>query len=455
MLALLRSLILVVKHAPFETVCLLSRLERAIMAQFRRFLHPVNAGTKRPPKIASLLEMLYLIARFWDFPRGSIYGAPFPGSRGSVMMLRLLFTSLFILHLGGAAMAQKAAGHAGKAPPADMIGIVAGGAGGTGIRIASDLSRLFNGAGLRVNPIVGADSVLDIEDLLTLKTADIEIIQSSVLARYLAAHPESQSRLQYVAKLYSEELHILSRMLFMCLAGLSGPRVSFGPGDGGGAIAAEAVFEVNNISANSLHYRHEEAIERLKKGELDALVYVGGKSARAFDGITRKGKVHFLDVEYLPAVQSTYLPAIITSEDYPNLAASAESVATIGVSSVMIIRATPPQSERFKVMARFAEGFVAGFDRLKLAGFSPKWDEVNLRATIKGSARFEPAQRWLLASAGQDQAPSPPLEPGRRMKAMLQESVESQTTASTDQEEFFNQPVRWYQQHGGQRPQAQ
>jgi TRAP transporter TAXI family solute receptor len=367
------------------------------------------------------------------------------------MVLRLLFTSLFILHLGGAVMAQAP----GKAPPVDTIGIVAGGAGGTGIRIASDLARLFEGSGLRIIPIVGTDSVQDIEDLLSLKPADVAIVQASVLARYLAAYPESHSQLQYAAKLYSEELHILSRMQFMCLADLNGRRIGVGPKDSGGAIAAEAVFEANNISAISLHYRHEEAIERLKKGELDALVYVGGKSARAFDGITHKDRVHFLDVEYLPALQSSYLPAIITSEDYPNLVAPAESVATIGVSSVMIIRATPPQSERFKVMARFVEGFLAGFDRLNMEGFSPKWGEVNLRAPVKGLARFESAQRWLIASGAAAQGPSPPPEPDRQMKTMLREFVESQTTASTDQEEFFNQFVRWYQQHGPRRSQAQ
>lgn len=351
-------------------------------------------------------------------------------------------------------MAQ-ATGQARKAATVEATGILAGGVDSTGIRIASDLSRLFDGTSLRVIPIVGAGSVQDIEDLLTLNTADAAIISSGVLARYLVTHPQNQTQLRYAAKLYSEELHILSRMQFMCLADLNGRRVNVGPKDTGGAIAAEAVFEANNISANALHFGQEEAIERLKKGELDALVYLGGKSAHAFDGITHRDKVHFLDVEYLPALQSSHLPAIITSEDYPNLVAPAESVATIGVSSVMVVRAWPPQSERFKVTARFVEGFLAGYDKLNASGFSAKWGEVNLRAPVKGLARFEPARQWLLAHAGSVQAPSPPVEPDRQIKTMLQEFVESQIAASTDQEEFFNRFVRWYQQHGAQSPKAQ
>ena len=204
------------------------------------------------------------------------------------------------------------------------------------------------GNDLRVIPIIGKGSVQNINDLLTLKAVDIAIVQSDVMARYLKSNrqPGIQSRMQYVTKLYSEEFHVLSRMQFLCLADLTGRRVSFGPRDSGVAITAEAVFEANNIAIEPLYLDHEEAIERLKKGELDALVYIGGRPSRAFDGISHKDKVHFLDVEYLPPLQASYLPAIITAEDYPNLVAPNESVATVGVSSVMAIHNWPPQSER-------------------------------------------------------------------------------------------------------------
>lgn len=378
------------------------------------------------------------------------------------MTLRLLVTSLFILVLGaGGIMAPatarpKAPAQGGKPLPASTVGIVAGGPESTGVKIASDLSRLLDGGGLRVIPIIGKGTVQDIGELLTLKTADIAIVQSSVMARFLRDNPQPgiQSQIQYVAKLYSEELHILSRMQFLCLADLNGRRVSFGPEESGAAIAAEAVFEANNISADPLHLDQEEGIERLKTGELDALVYIGGKASNAFDGITHKDRVHFLDVEYLPALQPNYLPGIITSEDYPNLVAPNESVATIGVSSVMAIRNWPRQSERFKVMARFVEKFLSSFDKLQTGSFSSKWGEVSLRASVKGWRRFEPAGQWLLANA---RPPAEPAlaQPAQQMKTMLHRFVESQNGTSTDQEEFFNQFVRWYQQQGAQSPQSQ
>jgi uncharacterized protein len=369
------------------------------------------------------------------------------------MTFRLLAASLFILFAGaGGAMAQSPASSQPAAP--STVGIIAGGSDSTGVRIASDLSRLLDGIDLRVIPIVGKGSVQDINDLIALKAADIAIVQSDVMARTPSTdhQPGMQSRIKYVAKLYSEEFHVLSRMQFMCLADLGGRRVSFGPKDGGPAVTAEAVFAANGISPIPLYLEREEAIERLKRGELDALVDVGGKPSHAFDSISHKDKVHFLDVEYVPPLQANYLPAIITPEDYPNLVAPSESVATIGVSYVMAIHDQPPQSERFRVMSRFVEKFLSSAGRLKAAGFSPKWGEVNLRAPVKGWQRFEPAAQWLLASA-QPAAESVPEQPAGMTKAMLLKFVESEKGASSDQEELFNRFVLWYREYGAQAPQ--
>lgn len=73
-----------------------------------------------------------------------------------------------------------------KTATASTVGIIAGDIDSTGIRIASDLSRILDtGNDLRVIPIIGKGSVQNINDLLTLKAVDIAIVQSDVMARYL------------------------------------------------------------------------------------------------------------------------------------------------------------------------------------------------------------------------------------------------------------------------------
>jgi len=377
-------------------------------------------------------------------------------------VVRLLAISLFILFstIGGA-MAQGPARPpvpppGPKAPPAPAIGTVgmlAGDVDSTGLRIASDLARVLdNGNELRIIPMAGKGSIQNINDLLNLKAVDIAIVQSDVLARFarISRQPGLQSHIQYVAKLYSEEFHILSRMQFSCLQDLTGRRVSFGPKDSGMAITAETVFEAHGIAVNPLYLDHEDAIERLKRGELDALVYIGGKSSRAFDRITHEDKVHFLDVEYLPGLQANYLPAIVTAEDYPNLVATNESVGTIAVSTVMAIHALPPQSERFRVLSWFTERFFSSIDKFKTGSYSPKWREVDIRAPLRGWQRFQPAERWLLANA--EPRTEPAAAPGdQKMKTMLRKFVKSRRGSSANQEELFNRFIRWYQQQN--RPQ--
>jgi TRAP transporter TAXI family solute receptor len=334
------------------------------------------------------------------------------------------------------------------------VGLLAGDVDSTGLRIAGDLARVLdNGNEMRIIPMAGKGSIQNITDLLTLKSVDIAIVQSDVLARFakIGKQPGLQAHLQYVAKLYSEEFHVLSRMQFLCLQDLTGRRVSFGPKDSGMAITAETVFEANGIAVNPLYLDHDEAIERLKRGELDALVYIGGKSSRAFDRITHKDKVHFLDVEYLPALQASYLPAIVTAEDYPGLVAPNESVGTIAVSTVMAIHSLPPQSERFRVLSRFTERFFASIEKFKTgSSFSPKWREVDIRAPLKGWQRFQPAERWLLANA--EPKAEPVAAPGdQKLKTMLRKFVKSQRGSSASQEELFNRFIRWYQQQNRQQ----
>jgi TRAP transporter TAXI family solute receptor len=327
------------------------------------------------------------------------------------------------------------------------VGVLTGDVDSTGLRIASDLARVLdNGNELRIIPMAGKGSIQNINDLTTLKSVDIAIVQSDVLTRFakISRQPSFQTHMQYVAKLYSEEFHVLSRMQFLCLQDLTGRRVSFGPKDSGMAITAETVFEANGIAVNPLYLDHEEAIERLKRGELDALVYVGGKPSRAFDKIGHKDKVHFLDVEYLPGLQAAYLPAIMTAEDYPDLIATNESVGTIAVSTVMAVLSLPPQSERFRILSRFTERFFASIDKFKTGAYSPKWREVDIRAPLKGWQRFQPAERWLFANA------EPRIEPvaapgGQKLKTMVKKFVKSQRGSSANQEELFNRFVRWYQ----------
>ena len=94
------------------------------------------------------------------------------------------------------------------------VGIISGGINGTYIRIASDLADVLDdGDDLRVLAIRGKGSLQNINDILYLKGIDIGIVQSDVLEfsrRENLLHPQISDRINYITKLYNEEIHVLA-----------------------------------------------------------------------------------------------------------------------------------------------------------------------------------------------------------------------------------------------------
>jgi hypothetical protein len=97
---------------------------------------------------------------------------------------------------------------------AGTVGVISGGVDGTYIRIANDLAAVLDdGDRLRVLPVVGKGSLQNITDILLLRGIDIGIVQSDVLAyaRRKQLNPGIDKSIQYITKLYDEEVHILAR----------------------------------------------------------------------------------------------------------------------------------------------------------------------------------------------------------------------------------------------------
>lgn len=278
------------------------------------------------------------------------------------------------------------------------VGVVAGSLNGATIRMADDLARVLNDfPELRIVPMVGTGSIQNINDLLYLKGADVAIVQQDVLSylKRTKRMPGVEDRIHYVAKLHSEEFHVLARMKYKCLAELSGRKVNFGLEGSGSAITAQAIFEAHQVKVQPEYYDGATAIGKLRTGELDAMVFVAGKPAPAFGNIRYLDYVHFLDVEFVDTLQRDYLPVIMTHDDYPDLIAPNETVATVAVSAVMAVAAAKPKTEQHEKLSKFVGSFFGKLQQFKGQPQHPKWHEVNVYAPVAGWTRFQPAQAWI------------------------------------------------------------
>ncbi len=281
---------------------------------------------------------------------------------------------------------------------ANTVGVISGGVDGTYIRIASDFSAVLDsGDQLRVLTIVGKGSLQNIADLLYLKGIDIGIVQSDVLAyaKQNQLYPGLEKSVQYICKLYDEEVHILAARDIATLQDLAGKKVNVDGRGSGTAMTTSVLFQGLGIKVDPTYDDDQSALEKLKRGEISALVYVTGKPARLFTGISADSGLHFLSVPLNQGLVETYLPAELDHAAYPSLVPDDKPVSTIAVGSVLAVFGWPPHTDRYARVTRFIDAFFANFQQFLHPPRHPKWREVNLAAEVPGWTRFAPAQAAL------------------------------------------------------------
>jgi uncharacterized protein len=288
---------------------------------------------------------------------------------------------------------------------AGTVGVISGGVDGTYIRIASDLAAVLDdGDRLRVLPVVGKGSLQNVADILYLRGIDVGIVQSDVLtyARRKQLYPGIDQSLQYIAKLYDEEVHILAGQDIAKLDDLANRKVNVDVRGSGTSMTASVLFEGLGIPVQATNDDQNTALEKLRKGEIAALVYVSGKPARLFTGLGVDSGFHLIPVPITKQLIETYLPAQFDHTDYPQLVPENAPVDTVAVGSVMAVFAWPAGQERYKKVARFVDAFFGRFQLFMQPPRHPKWKDVNLAAQVPGWTRFAPAQEWLVrqTSAG-------------------------------------------------------
>lgn len=333
---------------------------------------------------------------------------------------------------------------------AGTIGLISGGVEGTYVRIAADLAAVLDGDEVRVLPIIGKGSVQNTLDVMFLRGVDIGIVQSDVLAflRRERTVANLERSLQYIAKLYNEELHVLGNAQATSLQELAGKKVNFDVRGSGTSITASLLFDKLGIKVEPTYFDQALALEKLKSGEIAALAYVAGRPTRLFRDVRAEEGLRFVPVPAVEALTDTYLPATLTSADYPGLIPNGESVETIAVGAVMAVYGWPQGSDRHARVARFVEAFFSRFPEFLKAPRHAKWKEVNLAARVPGWQRFSAAEQWLLAASTSNSRQQRQL-----FGQFLDQAAPGATLTPQQRDALFSQFLEW-QRTGGTVPTA-
>jgi len=322
----------------------------------------------------------------------------------------------------------------------NTVTLITGTIGGTYVQFGADLaSVLDDGNKLRVLPIVGRGSVQSVADILFLQGVDIGIVRADTLD-YLERKgfaKDIKKQFTYVTKLYNEEMQIIAPKSINSLRDLEGKTVSVDLPNGSTFVTVLTVADRLGIKANWVYIEQRIAMETLKTGEVDAVIVVGGKPYKSVSNFGNDGRFHLVKVDYEKPLQGDYLPATLTSKDYPNLIAEGEKVDTIAVPALLAAYNWAPNTDRYRKLAVFVDYFFTKFPQFQNPPFHPKWKEVSLAAPLAGWTRLPAAQQWL------DTHGIEPVSRGRFDEFLKQSSAAGRLPADTDKEALFKQFKAW------------
>jgi TRAP transporter TAXI family solute receptor len=341
---------------------------------------------------------------------------------------------------------------------ANTVTCITGTIGGTYVQFGADLSSVLDdGNRLRILPIVGRGSVQSIADILFLQGVDIGIVRADSLD-YLERKGIARGlrqQLTYVTKLYNEEMQVIAPLSIRNLHDLDGKRVSVDLPDGSTFVTALAVFERLGLDASKFAYIEQRiGMEKLKKGELDAVIVVGGKPYKSVSNFVNDGRFHLVTVDYERPLQTDYLPATMTAKDYPNLIAEGDKVDTIAVPAVLAAYNWAPNTERYRKLQLFVDAFFTKFPALQNPPFHPKWKEVSLSAPLAGWQRLPAAKQWLETHSMEGSAGGTARD---RFDDFMSKNASAKGAQSdSDREALFRQFQAWEAEKttGGSRAQA-
>jgi TRAP-type uncharacterized transport system substrate-binding protein len=278
------------------------------------------------------------------------------------------------------------------------VGVAGGQLSGTYMTFANELAQVLDdGDNLRVVPIVTYGAASNMDDLLYLRQVDVAVTQSDVFEYFRTQRKISnlEYRVNYIVRLPVSEMHVLAGTDITKLEDLKGKKVSFGPAGSASSLTGTIVFQRLGVQVEQVLYDNPTALQKLKSGEIAALVRVIGRPIDFFAKIPPNSGLHFVPIPFSKTFADYYALGELTSKEYPTLVPEGQSVDTIAVPAVLAVFNWPKGSDRYRRVERFAESLFTKWDKFREPPRHPKWRDVNLAASVPGWTRWSFADEML------------------------------------------------------------
>lgn len=320
------------------------------------------------------------------------------------------------------------------------LGFAAGLLEGTFIRFAAEMARALNdGDEMRIMPIVSPGANENIKYLLYVKGVDLGLVHADQFEYYRTVEkiPNIEKRINYISEMYISEIHILARPEINSLKDLEGKKVSFHQAGTGPQITGPIIFGRLGIKIEPVTINNALALEKMKTGEIAALLHTVGKPNDLFVKFKNDYGFKFLPVP-LEKLEDYYVPSVFTPEDYPGYVKPGENVETIGVQAVLAVYNWPRESDRFRRVSRFIDLYFDNFQKFHQPPYHPRWRSINLAAKVPGWNRYWVAEDKLRRIAS-EKAPTVPVD----VQLARQQAARAVPNNVAEQEKLFQQFLEW------------
>jgi TRAP-type uncharacterized transport system substrate-binding protein len=298
---------------------------------------------------------------------------------------------------------------------------------------------------MRVLPVITQGATDNVKDLLYLRGIDVAITNADVLDYFKNTEriPNIEKRINFISEMVISEVHLVVRPEINSIKDLEGKKVSLGAKGAGQSTTGPIVFKRLGVSPEFVYVNNAIALEKMKTGEIVAIVNNGAKPLDLLTKFKNDGGFKFLPIP-IDRFDEYYIPATLTAQDYPGFIKPGEKIETLGVQTVLAVYNWPRESDRYRRVGRFIERYFDMFGKFHVPPYHPKWKTTNLAANVPGWIRYVVAEEKLKHIASAKQPAQVPIAASQGP----QRAIRTGGSDAADQEKLFQQFLEWSKKQG-------
>jgi TRAP-type uncharacterized transport system substrate-binding protein len=324
----------------------------------------------------------------------------------------------------------------------NLLMLLAGTSGGPWIQMAQDVAlTVDDGDNLRVLPLAGGGAKSNLRDVLLVRGVDLAITRLDVLNDAKTTGelgPNLERRVAYITPLAVDMLQVLARPEVSSIRDLNGKKVNIYPK---GSIAAN-VFKTLGVEIEEVNLALPDSVQQMRSGQIAASACICSVPIPLFASVNADAGFNVLEIPYVDALEPSFLPASLSSDNYPNQIPKGSKVHTVGTQLLLVTYNWTPGTERYRKIEKFVEAFFSKFDDLRKPPRHPSWRDVNLSASIRGWQRFPSAKQWLDRQAAEAAAAASGIDIAKA-KAR---AVKAAPYSAAEQDRLFKEFLEWSRQ---------